>query len=404
MKAVIMEIERGYAVALTENREFIKIKDNGRLKIGYEVDVPCGAGIKTGTWTRIASVAAAFLMVIGVGAGVYSYSASYVYVNMDINPSIELTANVFDRIIGARGLNEDGEKLLSLGKYSNRPLDEGIQDILKSAVDEGYINNESEANTVVIAVSARNPKKAVQISDTVENTAKAKLEEAKVQTEIIVEKATLQKVEDAKKHGISPGKLVLIEKLIEADPELKEENVESIVEDKKEASVKEIMKSIKQARKEEKSAAKQEDNKPQSGKANTDRRGNDDDKGPNSSKSNGSSVKPKDKLANVWDTIRKRLGGHEEEKNETRDRDGKENKEDKKAADKPNDKKNWNPRRQGEDDKNRQDDESRKNNGYKGNKEDRKKREDPEDKRDREKRNSLPQNRGKVQRGKTLKR
>lgn len=404
MKAVIMEIERGYAVALTENREFIKIKDNGRLKIGYEVDVPYSSGIRTGTWTRIASIAAAFLMVMGIGAGVYSYSASYVYVNMDINPSIELTANVFDRIIGARGLNEEGKKLLSLGKYSNRPLEEGIQDILKSAVDEGYINNENEANTVVIAVSAKNPKKAAQISDTVENSAKAKLEEEKVQTEIIVEKATPQKVEDAKKHGISPGKLVLIEKLIEADPELKEENVEKIVEEKKEASVKEIMKSIKQARKEEKFAVKREDNKPQNGKANADRRDNDDDKSPNSSKGSGSSIKPKDKLASVWDTILGKFGGHEEKKNETKDKDGKKSEKDKKAADKPDDKKDWNLRRQGSDDKNRQDDESRKNNGYKGNEEDRKKREDPKDKRDKEKRNSLPQNRGKVQRGKTSRR
>lgn len=203
----------------------------------------------------MASIAAAFLLVFGVGLGTYSYCAPYAYVNMDINPSVKITTNIYDRIIDIEGLNEDGEELISSGDVKNRKLQDGIERILENAFEAGYLKDESD-NAVMFTVSSKNQKRVEQIQKKVNMAATDELKAKNVESEIIVEKANVKRHQEAEALGISPGKLLLIDKVREIEPELK-------VEDLKNAQVKDIVKLIKENRKAEKDEKDEKAGKPE---------------------------------------------------------------------------------------------------------------------------------------------
>ncbi|HHW00329.1 MAG TPA: anti-sigma factor domain-containing protein [Clostridiaceae bacterium] len=237
MKVVIVDIDGKYAVALKKDGEFIKIKNNGKYKVGYEYDVE--KRFTTAKVARIASMAAVLALIVGVGAGVYSYNMPYSYVDLEINPSVEITANIFDRIINVKGLNDAGVQLLSQNGIKNRVLQEGIDIILSSAVEQGYLKKDEE-NAIIITVSAKDSGKAGQLEESIGAVAAEKLQSYSVKGEILVEETTVDmKQEAAKKYGITSGKMNLINKLIEKDPELK-------IDDLKDKPVKDIMQSIKE--------------------------------------------------------------------------------------------------------------------------------------------------------------
>ena len=88
-------------------------------------------------------------------------------------------------------------------------------------------------------------KRAEQIQKKVNMTVIEELKAKNVESEIIVEKANPRRHQEAEVLGISPGKLLLIDKAREAEPELK-------VEDLKNAPVKDIVKLIGENKKTQK--------------------------------------------------------------------------------------------------------------------------------------------------------
>lgn len=250
MKAIVMEIEERYAVVLDKKGCFTKIPNNGTLQVGYEIELAEASRISAGFVTRIASMAAAVLLMVGVGYGAYSYSQPYSYVDIDINPSIELTVNRFDRILKAEAMNEDGAELLKQGRFSHASFKAGVDQILKSAEAAGYFEEEDK-NAVMFTVSSKDSGKVERLETNIREVVseEAVLEEHK--TDILVERVTVSQHDDARKQGISPGKLSLIGRLAEVQPEIK-------AEDYKNKPVKEIMKGIIAGKKAEIAGKKEE--------------------------------------------------------------------------------------------------------------------------------------------------
>ena len=60
----------------------------------------------------LAVAAAAFIFFIGAGSFQMYFSESS-YIDMDVNPSIELSVNRFDRVIRMSAYNKDGKEVLS---------------------------------------------------------------------------------------------------------------------------------------------------------------------------------------------------------------------------------------------------------------------------------------------------
>ncbi len=62
---------------------------------------------------KVAAFAAGIAVAIGIsGIGAWTYYTPAGYINIDINPSIEMTYNMFERIINVRAINSDGKTVI----------------------------------------------------------------------------------------------------------------------------------------------------------------------------------------------------------------------------------------------------------------------------------------------------
>ncbi len=255
MKAIIVEVEGKYMIALKKNGDFIKVKQtkhfSKNISIGQEIDIPSTPKVNINTYAKVASIAAVLLLSIGIGFGSYLYAKPYSYVDVDINPSIEITSNIFNRIIEVKPLNEDGKVVLSTDSYKNMSVPDGVGKILESALFYGYLKSSSSKsvkeiveNEVMLTVSCRDMKKADQLMNSLRIAATKKLKQSKTEWKLLTEKITIQKRNEAGEIGVSPGKILLIE-------QLNGEDSKADIEKYKDSSVKDIIKAIEEYKKAE---------------------------------------------------------------------------------------------------------------------------------------------------------
>ncbi|MEG6611287.1 anti-sigma factor domain-containing protein [Pseudoclostridium thermosuccinogenes] len=222
MKAVIVDKEGKHAIALTKKGEFIKLKDKESYRIGHEIDIASVFSYK-GMFVKITAAAASILLVMGIGCGVYSYAMPYSYISIDINPSIEITTNIYDRIISAKGLNDEGKKVLSTVSVKNKAVEEAVGSILQSAINSGYLGEDS-GKAVKFTIAGKNEHKVDVIEEKIEIATKEQLVTSNVETEVIVEKIPVEKHSEAENSKTSSGKETLPGKPKESNADIKAES------------------------------------------------------------------------------------------------------------------------------------------------------------------------------------
>ncbi|MDS0528228.1 hypothetical protein NNC19_21305 [Clostridium sp. SHJSY1] len=205
---------------------------------------------------KIKFIAVAGGIVVGlttVGGGVaYAYNTPYSYVSLDVNPSIEYSVNIFDKVIDANAVNEDGEAILSNIDIENEPIEEAIKNTVSEISKQGYIKD-GEIGGIVISTSSENDNRAEALAYELEAEAKEVVIENNLQAEVESLSIGKERVERAKELGVTPGKLNLVEKLQKsaANPE------DISVEEWLNKPVKEIMKATKVNREEQKAKTKE---------------------------------------------------------------------------------------------------------------------------------------------------
>lgn len=198
--------------------------------------------------TRKVLIGAACFLVIAVGgsgAAYAYYQTPVAYLSLDINPSVELGVNAFDKVVTAEGYNEDGQTILAGLDVTGSTVNDAVQSLIESADEKGYIAE--DGSTVISLTSETNDsEKAAELQASSETGAKEALEGLEKEAVVQKDNVAIERRDEARELGITPGKLNLINKLQAVDPD-------ATIEEYKDASVKDIMKSIKENRKEEKS-------------------------------------------------------------------------------------------------------------------------------------------------------
>ncbi|MDE7274471.1 MAG: hypothetical protein K2N95_15700 [Lachnospiraceae bacterium] len=86
------------------------------------------------------------------GAGGYAvYSRPVSYISIDVNPSIELAVNCFDRVVSAKGYNEDGQDILNHVPLKNISYQQAIDRLLQDAYYSRFLNRDSQLVVTVIS-------------------------------------------------------------------------------------------------------------------------------------------------------------------------------------------------------------------------------------------------------------
>ncbi len=160
-EGIVVSVEKKYANLLTPYGEFIKVNCSGKeLHIGekFEGDeLPYRLNFFN-TRKIIAAACIMFALLIGGGAKAYYSPVATVLVN--INPSIELKVNFLNKIISSKGLNGDGNKILSEVKLNNDNINDALKVIIDQAKKDKFIDK-NYAKTISIDIHGKN----IDVSD-----------------------------------------------------------------------------------------------------------------------------------------------------------------------------------------------------------------------------------------------
>lgn len=157
MKAVVMKSKNKKAIILKDDGSFISVP-NKNYSVGQVLKFKDTISNNTISIKLIRVAAAAACLLFMVWGTAFAYYSPQSYVSIDINPSIELEINMFNRVISANGVNDDGAAVLEKLEIKNKSMEFALEMIMYQLNTDGYIK-ENPAKTVVVAVHSSNHEK-----------------------------------------------------------------------------------------------------------------------------------------------------------------------------------------------------------------------------------------------------
>ncbi|MBQ7011423.1 MAG: PepSY domain-containing protein [Clostridia bacterium] len=159
-----------------------------------------------------ALIAACFILVLGIGGAGYYRNTMMVasIVDIDVNPSVEISVNRNDRVIDVKAVNSDGVDLLDGMELKNTDLDVAVNAIIGAMVKKGYFNGDN--SQILVTVQNNDSAKASEIRTLVVSDIDAALKAnsagAAILNQTVSADSDAQKL--AKEQGISLGKAVFV--------------------------------------------------------------------------------------------------------------------------------------------------------------------------------------------------
>ncbi|HWR60958.1 MAG TPA: anti-sigma factor domain-containing protein [Clostridia bacterium] len=240
MKAIVAEIDKKHMIVITDKGDFVRIKRQMSAAIGDEIEFKARRTYPA--YKRMAPIAACFLACIFLSTGVYAYYTPYSYVSVDINPSIAMSLNRFERVIAVEPITEDAADFIkNTENLKNRQVDQAISTIIKSASEKGYID-EKEETQVMVVVSAEDPKQEKKLAGELDKAASKELSKVNKSSGVTVEKTSVENYKAAVMNKQSPGMEILADKLRKVNPEIGDEEI-------KDMTVKEAVQRINESKK-----------------------------------------------------------------------------------------------------------------------------------------------------------
>ncbi len=209
MDACIVELRGRYAAALTSDGQFVRIRNHG-FSVGQTVRLTKRQKMPAQRRQLRALTAVAAGLLFLVLGGFKGYQTPVGVVSLDVNPSIEYSINVFDRVLSVRGVNEDGEVLLDqmdATLLKNRPVAEAVEQTIASLRESGYFPQDAE-NDVVLAASSYSTQHAEQLAEQLKGRVARQND-----LTILAFSVTHQEVEQAHALGSSAGKVRIVQQL-----------------------------------------------------------------------------------------------------------------------------------------------------------------------------------------------
>lgn len=195
----------------------IQAEDALKIRTARYLNMEINKRSQTGTRSRfrLAAVCAAILLFVLVGG--YSFNLYFTptaYVDLDVNPSIGLTLNCFDRVIENYAYNDDGTMILSEVNIRFKKYDEAMRILLDAIISKGYL---LEDGLVSVSVQAGG-NSGNDMLEWLEQLIVVSLVEHHANAETDVFTVTDEVRLIAHEHHITPAKYIAILELQAIDP------------------------------------------------------------------------------------------------------------------------------------------------------------------------------------------
>lgn len=159
----------------------------------------------------MAGVALAFMICIG-SIGVYAENYQTIYI--DINPSVALKLNRFERVIGVEYLNEDAAALLADTKLVGCDATKALETVITACNSAGYVKDDSE---IYISASAKEEKNSEKLLQKLKGHAETMREEKDETYAVSTYNAKKDEKKEIEKSSLSPAKYKVIKDIIDED-------------------------------------------------------------------------------------------------------------------------------------------------------------------------------------------
>jgi hypothetical protein len=167
---------------------------------------------------RISAVAASFAILLC--GGIFSmnyYFAEASYIDLDVNPSIELKLNRFDRVIEYRSFNNDGKTLLKEVGIMHKDADEAMKILLSHMNESGYI---SDDGLVTVTLQSDDGSKETALLKDIESVTKDSLSTLDSNSDLDVYTVGRETRIKARELQMSCGRYVAYSELKKLDPNI----------------------------------------------------------------------------------------------------------------------------------------------------------------------------------------
>lgn len=140
-------------------------------------------------------------------------------IDLDVNPSIEITINRRDRVLQVKGLNEEAREVLAGTDYRTWDVRDAVGDLVLRLNDRQYISRDQR--TVLLSVESKSPEKTERIKKELSASIEAALAGTEIQPLVVRQSRPkdhgLQK--KANEYHISSGKMRLVEEAARKAPD-----------------------------------------------------------------------------------------------------------------------------------------------------------------------------------------
>lgn len=210
---IIFKIEGRKAIVLQADGSFIAIHAKTGWKAGQTVVIPAAIN----RVRPILAAAACFSLILLGGFGWRWLSTTPVaWISLDVNPSIELCVNRFERVISATALNIEGERIIEQIPVENLAYTQALANILRAEETGAYFTANADLVVTVFSADAQAQTDLLASLQAVVRTETA-YASAQMQTEYYaVDENTLH---GAHTHGMTAGRYMYLQALQALAPE-----------------------------------------------------------------------------------------------------------------------------------------------------------------------------------------
>ena len=167
----------------------------------------------------IAGAALAFTICIGM-IGLYNENFQTIYI--DVNPSIALKLNRFDRVIGVEFLNDDAKNLLSDVKLVGADATVAVQTVISACDSAGYVKEDSQ---IYISASAKEEQKSEKLLKKLKGSTENMRDEQNDSYSVNTYNAKKGEKKEFEKESLSPAKYNIIKEIIEEEDDYRLEDL-----------------------------------------------------------------------------------------------------------------------------------------------------------------------------------
>lgn len=165
-------------------------------------------------------VAVILLVVVGAfGFNSYKgYHAVASVISFDVNPSLEIKINKYDRVLEVNALNEDAKIIIADMDFKDSDLDVTVNALIGSMIRNGYLSDLS--NSILISVDNHDAQKSAELQNKLIQEINEIISSSSFQgallSQIVTENETVKELSET--YGITPGKVQLIQSIMLVNP------------------------------------------------------------------------------------------------------------------------------------------------------------------------------------------